>query len=158
MQTGRFFALMLIIAISLTGCKSDKEEARTLLNEAQILMREHKAKEAKQALESLVKKYPDTEEATEALGILRLTDIGNRIANKKIVEVIENNIMGCLDLFMIDVGRYPTQEEGLDALLKNPGVEGWRGPYIKKLPEDLIYTAPEFEGDDPELKALGEFY
>ena len=37
-----------------------------------------------------------------------------------------------LELFMIDVGRYPTTEEGLDALVKRPGsVNGWTGPYLK---------------------------
>lgn len=43
-----------------------------------------------------------------------------------------------LELFKLDVGRYPTTEEGLDALVKRPGsVNGWNGPYIKgELPKD----------------------
>ena len=43
-----------------------------------------------------------------------------------------------LELFKLDVGRYPTTEEGLDALVKRPGaVNGWNGPYIKgELPRD----------------------
>ena len=37
-----------------------------------------------------------------------------------------------LELFKLDVGRYPTTEEGLDALIKRPGsVSGWTGPYLK---------------------------
>ena len=37
-----------------------------------------------------------------------------------------------LELFKLDVGRYPTTEEGLDALAKKPGaVNGWNGPYLK---------------------------
>lgn len=37
-----------------------------------------------------------------------------------------------LELFKLDVGRYPTSEEGLDALVKRPGnVNGWTGPYLK---------------------------
>ena len=37
-----------------------------------------------------------------------------------------------LELFKLDVGRYPTTEEGLDALMKRPGsVNGWNGPYLK---------------------------
>lgn len=35
-----------------------------------------------------------------------------------------------LDLFEQDTGRYPT-EEGLQALIANPGAESWRGPYLK---------------------------
>lgn len=38
-----------------------------------------------------------------------------------------------LDTFRIDVGRYPSTEEGLAALAKKPGsVTGWNGPYLKK--------------------------
>lgn len=37
-----------------------------------------------------------------------------------------------LELFKLDVGRYPTSEEGLEALAKKPGgVNGWNGPYLK---------------------------
>lgn len=37
-----------------------------------------------------------------------------------------------LELFKLDVGRYPSTEEGLEALVKRPGsVNGWNGPYLK---------------------------
>lgn len=37
-----------------------------------------------------------------------------------------------LDLFQLDVGRYPTDREGLGALLAPPaGAANWRGPYLK---------------------------
>jgi len=42
-----------------------------------------------------------------------------------------------LDQFRLDVGRYPTTQEGLAALITNPGVDNWEGPYLKKaLPND----------------------
>lgn len=38
-----------------------------------------------------------------------------------------------LNYYQIDVGNYPTQEQGLIALLKRPSdVQNWRGPYIRK--------------------------
>ena len=38
-----------------------------------------------------------------------------------------------LDLFKLDVGRYPTQEEGLDVLVAKPAeLAGWNGPYLKR--------------------------
>jgi general secretion pathway protein G len=48
-----------------------------------------------------------------------------------------------LDTFRLDVGRYPTSQEGLDSLLRPPGgLERWDGPYLKKeLPEDPWGTA-----------------
>jgi len=37
-----------------------------------------------------------------------------------------------LDLFRLDVGRYPTAEEGLASLVNRPAnLTGWNGPYIK---------------------------
>jgi general secretion pathway protein G len=37
----------------------------------------------------------------------------------------------------VDVGRFPTNEEGLNALSAQPaGLKNWRGPYLKRLPED----------------------
>ena len=38
-----------------------------------------------------------------------------------------------LEEFEIDVGRYPTSEEGLNALTEQPGnVKGWSHPYLKQ--------------------------
>ena len=42
------------------------------------------------------------------------------------------NLSTSLDLFLIDVGRYHTQQEGLQALVTNPsGITSWHGPYVK---------------------------
>jgi general secretion pathway protein G len=38
-----------------------------------------------------------------------------------------------LDAFDVDTGRYPTSDEGLDALMRAPtNVQNWRGPYLKR--------------------------
>ncbi|HXW68537.1 MAG TPA: type II secretion system major pseudopilin GspG [Dissulfurispiraceae bacterium] len=58
-----------------------------------------------------------------------------------------------LDQFRLDVGRYPTTQEGLAALVTNPGIDKWEGPYLKKgLPNDpwgrpYIYTCPGTHGE-----------
>ncbi len=66
-----------------------------------------------------------------------------------------------LDLYRLDVGRYPTTEEGLQALQARPaGVENWDGPYIKKdVPMDpwgkpYVYRQPGQRGDF-DLMSLG---
>lgn len=44
-----------------------------------------------------------------------------------------------LDLYYLDMGRYPTNSEGLDALIKAPaGTARWGGPYLKqpRVPDD----------------------
>lgn len=58
-----------------------------------------------------------------------------------------------LDTFRLDVGRYPTSEEGLDALLRKPGsLDKWDGPYLKKdVPLDpwgkaYVYKSPGDHG------------
>jgi general secretion pathway protein G len=43
------------------------------------------------------------------------------------------NIAGILDLYRLDVGRYPTEDEGLEALLEPPPDAGrWNGPYVRR--------------------------
>ncbi|HUF42606.1 MAG TPA: type II secretion system major pseudopilin GspG [Verrucomicrobiae bacterium] len=58
-----------------------------------------------------------------------------------------------LDTFRLDVGRYPTTQEGLQALTQKPGgVDRWDGPYLRKdVPNDpwgrpYIYKSPGDHG------------
>jgi len=49
------------------------------------------------------------------------------------------SLAGSLDMYRLEVGRYPTSEEGLQALVEKPGDAGkWNGPYLKKaqVPKD----------------------
>jgi general secretion pathway protein G len=65
-----------------------------------------------------------------------------------------------LDTFRLDTGRYPTTGEGLEALLTDPGVNNWDGPYLKKaIPNDpwsrpYHYESPGNHGDY-DLYSLG---
>jgi general secretion pathway protein G len=75
---------------------------------------------------------------------------------------IKNLSVG-LDLFLLDVGRYPTEQEGLRALVEQPpGLRTWLGPYIKRggVPVDpwgqpYVYHSPGREGDY-DLYSAGE--
>ena len=59
-----------------------------------------------------------------------------------------------LDLYHLEVGRYPNTDEGLAALVEEPtGVRHWNGPYLKKktVPNDpwgnkYIYVSPGENG------------
>lgn len=58
-----------------------------------------------------------------------------------------------LEVFKLDVGRFPTTEEGLEALVAKPAsVSGWTGPYLKGgIPMDpwskpYKYTSPGSNG------------
>lgn len=66
-----------------------------------------------------------------------------------------------MELFKLDVGRYPSTAEGLDALANRPATaNGWNGPYIKgNLPNDpwgkpYLFTSPTANGG-VEIMSLG---
>lgn len=59
-----------------------------------------------------------------------------------------------LDSFRLDVGRYPTSDEGLQALWTQPsGLDSWAGPYlVKPVPKDpwgteYVYRSPGEHGE-----------
>jgi general secretion pathway protein G len=47
-----------------------------------------------------------------------------------------------LDQYRLDVGTYPSTSQGLEALMRNPNVPNWNGPYLKK-------TAPKDPWGNP---------
>lgn len=72
------------------------------------------------------------------------------------------NLSTVLDLYRLDMGRYPTSEEGLKALHERPADSGkWNGPYVKKAVSlidpwgnDYRYRSPGEHGDF-DLSSLG---
>ncbi len=71
-------------------------------------------------------------------------------------------LSGVLDLYRLEVGRYPTQEEGLEALVERPAdADAWNGPYVKKADSltdpwgrPYIYQMPGEHGDY-DMSSLG---
>ena len=74
---------------------------------------------------------------------------GKQSAAKAQIELLGQ----ALDQYRLDVGAYPSTQEGLQALMTNPGVENWDGPYLKKnLPLDpwgkpYLYQQPGSQGE-----------
>lgn len=53
-------------------------------------------------------------------------------AKSKTAGVQISDLEKSLELFKLSVGRFPTDEEGLEALVKKPAsANGWDGPYLK---------------------------
>jgi len=83
-------------------------------------------------------------------------------AKEKIAQIAISEIEGTLDLYMIEVGSYPNEGEGLEALIENPGNSAnWNGPYLKKMPVDpwnnpYIYRFPSQHGLDFDICSAGE--
>ena len=50
-------------------------------------------------------------------------------------------LSAALDMYRLEIGRYPNSSEGLDALIQAPsGAERWKGPYG---PFDIISQGPD---------------
>jgi type II secretion system protein G len=63
-----------------------------------------------------------------------------------------------LEFYQKDVGEFPTTRQGLEALRSDPGVAGWRGPYVNKdigldpWGHPFLYR---LEDGSPEVMSLG---
>jgi general secretion pathway protein G len=91
----------------------------------------------------------------------RVLDYFGRAKSQTAALQIEN-IGAALDLFRLDIGRYPTTQEGLAALAAPPGgLDQWRGPYVKGgVPLDpwgrpYQYRMPGTNGRSYDLISLG---
>ena len=84
-------------------------------------------------------------------------------AKDDVVKVQVQSIGTSLDLFLLDVGRYPTTQEGLQALVTQPaGLGQWHGPYVTKQNSLIdpwghpyVYRQPGQQGGDYDLYSLG---
>jgi len=74
------------------------------------------------------------------------------------------NFQSALALFKTDTGRFPTTSQGLEALINDPGLRGWKqGGYIEggKVPIDpwgnpYMYLCPGIHGEDYEIESYGK--
>lgn len=79
----------------------------------------------------------------------------------KAAEIQIEQIRSALDLFLLDVGRYPDASEGLEILISNnQDLFGWNGPYLRdgKLPLDpwgRSYNYKLDSGSKVRLESLG---
>lgn len=92
--------------------------------------------------------------------------VGPRVLNQlggaksKTAQVQIADFDKALELFKLDVGRYPSTEEGLQALSAKPAsvVSGWAGPYLKgSVPSDPWGKAYDYklEGGAVLIQSLG---
>ena len=73
-----------------------------------------------------------------------------------------NGVASALDFYKLDNKKYPTTEQGLDALVTKPdGASNWNpAGYLSKLPEDpwgnqYVYISPGIDGKPYDLYSLG---
>ena len=76
-------------------------------------------------------------------------------SDKARVELARANMAGienALDMYKLDNGKYPTTEQGLNALVEKPAdAKNWTAPYLKDEPMDpwnneFVYMSPGIDG------------
>jgi general secretion pathway protein G len=80
----------------------------------------------------------------------------NYLAESKVkaAKIQIESLSSALDLYYLDIGRYPSTSEGLAALAQQPGgVQSWNGPYLRtgSVPNDpwghsYVYRSPGEHG------------
>ena len=84
-------------------------------------------------------------------------DEARKIAAQQDIRALES----ALKLYRLDNYRYPTSEEGLQALKVAPAqAERWKGPYVEVLPEDpwgnpYRYRTPGRDGRAMDIYSFG---
>jgi general secretion pathway protein G len=82
--------------------------------------------------------------------------VGPRVLNylgeskQKAAKIQIESFSSAIDLYYLDMGRYPTSSDGLSALVQRPGsAQEWNGPYLKGgvVPNDpwghpYVYRSP----------------
>ena len=84
-----------------------------------------------------------------------------RKAEEKRVEADFNAIESALKLYRLDNFAYPTDAQGLEALISEPSTaRAWRGPYLDSMPMDpwdteYQYRNPSDHGQDFDIYSFG---
>jgi general secretion pathway protein G len=84
-------------------------------------------------------------------------------AKQKAAKLEIDQIGQALDLYKLEIGRYPTSQEGLAALMTAPsGASNWNGPYLKRnaVPKDpwsneYRYVSPGDQSRPYDIISLG---
>ena len=61
------------------------------------------------------------------------------------------NLVAALEIYRLDVGEFPSNEQGLNALIAHvDGVQNWQGPYLRrgKIPDDPWGRSFEYQLSD----------
>lgn len=97
-------------------------------------------------------------------GALVLPRLWNRVSRAKQTAAREqiNGFITALGMYKLDTGRFPTTEQGLQALRVRPqGADRWDGPYLPQdIPNDpwgkaYLYKFPGEHGDEPDIVSYG---
>ena len=77
-------------------------------------------------------------------------------AKSKSAQIQIRDLEQALELYKLDVGRFPNDGEGLEALVRSPSnARGWNGPYLRKDEIPLDPWGNEYQYQFPADTAAG---
>jgi general secretion pathway protein G len=95
-----------------------------------------------------------------------LVSRANRLSAPETIQRVQREERAGRDLYALRIalerfckatGRYPTDEEGLKALVVDPGIPGWSGHYVTVVKPDPWRTPYQYKltPDGPDLRSCG---
>lgn len=80
-------------------------------------------------------------------------------AKSKTAKVQIEDLSAALDMYRLDVGKYPTTDQGLQALIEKPDdAKRWAGPYLRKNKIPLDPWAADYLFASPGQKGKFDLY
>jgi len=99
------------------------------------------------------------------LAAVVVPNVIHRIGESRVSAAISDisSFKTALQLYSVDTGGYPTQDQGLNALVSNPGVPGWNKSYLsdmEKIPLDpwgnpYVYKMPSEHNQEYDISSNG---
>jgi len=137
------YCLIPFVLLWIIGCANpDEKKANELFDEALVLIRSGLYDQALETIDSIVNNYPKTELADRLVhGEVTIKGYTYKVFKNNIAPTYiakeEMRLIGrALEIYAEDNGAYPTNEQGLNALIKKPTLppqpKNWHGPYIKR--------------------------
>ena len=74
-----------------------------------------------------------------------------------------SSFSSALNMYKADTGQYPTSDQGLDALIHNPGIKGWNKAYLDNMAtlkadpwgHPYVYKYPSEHGQEFDIISAG---
>ncbi len=80
---------------------------------------------------------------------------GTKTAKESETQLGFGQLRSSLQMYKLAMNKFPTSEQGLKALVENPGAPGWRGPYCdEEALKDAWHQEVQYESDGRQMKFM----
>ena len=80
---------------------------------------------------------------------------GSKSAKESQTQLGFGQLRSSMQMYKLAMNKFPTTEQGLRALIENPGIAGWRGPYCdEEALKDAWHQDVQYESDGRVMKFM----